>query len=83
MQKNYDEYIEELLKFYKIDKCKNCDCLQDELKRLLTVVDNKGLKSKLKKRIINKTHLCLGCKPCKPALLIGKFLSGNYNERKT
>lgn len=74
MRKKHKEYIKGLLEFYKIDKCKNCNCLQDELKRLFNKIKDNELNSKLKQHIVSKTHPCLGCKPCKPALLIGKFM---------
>ena len=75
MQKKNEGYIGKLLGFCKIDKCKNCDCLQDELKRLLNEIENEKFNKILKEHIVSKTHPCLGCEPCRPALLIGEFLS--------
>lgn len=68
------EYVEKLLEYSKIHKCKTCDCLQDELKELVKKIKNENLKKSIEKCILTKTHPCLGCNPCEPALLIGKFL---------
>jgi hypothetical protein len=69
-----NKYIKELIELCKIKKCKKCDCLQDEIRRSSNEANDEASREILSKCVVNKTHPCLGCNPCKPAILIGKFL---------
>ncbi|MFQ5952154.1 MAG: hypothetical protein ACE5JK_01955 [Candidatus Omnitrophota bacterium] len=69
------KYIKEIKKYYKIQKCRECECLQGFLVQLeIDGVDEKTMK-KIKKMILTEgIHKCLGCDPCPPAEIFTKYL---------
>ncbi len=59
------KYLNALEKILKIEKCRECECLQGALTQLR--IDVPPLKGKIDKLLSGNLHKCLGCKPCTPA----------------
>ena len=69
------KYVEELVGFTKEPKCRTCVCVQEELRRLLRMADDKQLKGKIHSVLLDHDlHYALDCTPCTPSEKRDEFL---------
>lgn len=66
------KYKEALEEFLKIEKCRDCECLQGALMQLR--IDVPQLKAGIDRLLSGNLHKCPGCKPCPPADLWERYL---------
>jgi hypothetical protein len=59
------ESLEELSVYLKVEKCRECECLQGAFVQLK--LDWPDLKEEVDRLTTVKFHKCLGCDPCPPA----------------
>lgn len=77
-----ENYLSKAKEYYKIEKCRKCECLQGFLIQLK--LDSKAeLKNKIQEMEASNSeiHKCLNCTPCRPAKLFSNYNRNDSNEK--
>ncbi|MFQ6014796.1 MAG: hypothetical protein ACE5NP_05075 [Anaerolineae bacterium] len=65
-----------LAAYYRLERCRECECLQGALVQLSLESEDEGLQAEIESLQVARSemHGCLGCDPCPPADLLAEYL---------